>query len=84
MGKIKVQALQQAHNPHHQRQFHQCLDNQINAMGHTMDLNKRKGTNVMNLFCNTTFCAIKNINTICPKENELLGNQISWQAPTNC
>jgi hypothetical protein len=42
-----------------------------------------KGIGVMNLFCNTIFCALKDINTICLKENEFLGNLISWQTPAN-
>jgi hypothetical protein len=38
----------------------------------------------MNLFCNTIFFALKDINTIYPKANELVGNLISWQPPTIC
>ncbi len=48
-----------------------------------MHPNRMKGIGVMNLFCNTIFYALKSINTICPKANELLGTLISWQPLAN-
>jgi hypothetical protein len=40
------------------------------------------GIGVMNMFCNIIFCALKDINTICSKANELLSNLIYEQPPT--
>jgi hypothetical protein len=46
-------------------------------MGHTMHPNRMRGKGIMNLFCNTIFCALKDINTIYLKASEFLGNPIS-------
>jgi hypothetical protein len=37
---------------------------------------------VHDLLCNTTLGALKYINTICPKANQLLGNLASWHTTT--
>jgi hypothetical protein len=48
-------------------------------MGHEMDPQKFGNIIVMDLFCDTNPSPLKNINTIYPKTNKLLGNLVSWQ-----
>jgi hypothetical protein len=55
----------------------------INVMGHMMDPYWMKNIVVMiDLFFNTNMCALKHINTIYLKENELIGILVSWQTTT--
>jgi hypothetical protein len=47
-----------------------------------MDPNKIRNIVLVDLFYNTTFDALKYINTICPKANQLLSNLVSWHTTT--
>lgn len=55
----------------------------INVMGHMMDPYGMENIVVMiDLLFYTNMCALKHINTICLKENELIGILVSWQTTT--
>jgi hypothetical protein len=51
-------------------------------MGHIMDPQRIKSIVVMDLVCETSPCALKDIDTIYPKTYELLGNLVSCKPPS--
>jgi hypothetical protein len=51
-------------------------------MGHAMDPQKFGTITIMDLFCGAIPSPLKNINTIYPKTNKLLGKLVLWQTST--
>jgi hypothetical protein len=48
-----------------------------------VDPNRMRNISVINLFCNTIICSLKQINTIYPKTNDFLNNLAFGHTITN-
>jgi hypothetical protein len=82
MCKVTIQGLQQMFKANHQKQTWEGLHYQVCLMGHAMDPQRIGSIIIMDFFCDTNICPLKNINTIYPKTNKLMGNLILWQTTT--